>query len=124
MTGKAPPDKSAADVVAEIPALPRHDEVREPLEYFPPEPSLEREIPDDFMAALESQIMARDVPSVTDAPDLDDLPLEALPFEDLPLEDLSLEDLPLEDLALDDLIPRSLDLDVMQARYPLLRNAL
>ena len=124
MTGKAVLDKSAPDVAdldAEIPALSRHDEVREPLEYFPPEPALdagelllEREIPDDFLAALESQLMAVDVPAVTDAPDLDDIALE----------DLALQDLALEGVALDDLIPRSLDLDMMQARYPLLRNAL
>ena len=139
MTGKAVPDKSAtdvADLVAEIPALPRYDEVREPLEYFPPEPALdaseprlEREIPDDFLAALESQLMAGDVPSVTDAPGLDDLALEDSALEDSALEDSALEDLALQDLALDgvaldDLIPRSIDLDMMQARYPLLRNAL
>ena len=105
MTGEAVPDKPATDVaglVAEIPALARHDEVREQLEYFPPEPVtdageplLEREIPDDVLAALESQLMALDkVPSVPAAPDLDDLPLPPL------------------------------DLDMMQERYPLLRNAL
>ena len=54
-----------------------------------------REVPDDVLAALESVLAASaEAPSVPDAPDLDDLP------------------------------PPPLDLDVIQERYPLLRNAL
>ena len=55
----------------------------------------QREIPGDVLAALESQLgLADEVPSAPDAPALDEMPL------------------------------RSLDLDAMQDRYPLLRNAL
>ena len=54
-----------------------------------------REIPQDVLATLESQLTAfTDAPSVADAPSLDEMPLPAL------------------------------DLNVMQERYPLLRNAL
>ena len=54
-----------------------------------------REIPDDVLAALESQlIIADEAPSAPDVPALDEMPLPAL------------------------------NLDVMKARYPLLRNAL
>jgi uncharacterized repeat protein (TIGR03809 family) len=80
--------------------MPRHDEVREPSHMVQHEPAptlIEplREISDDFLIALESQLLVSDdVPSVTDAPDLVDMPLPPL------------------------------DLDMMQERYPLLRNAL
>ncbi|CAN7174098.1 TIGR03809 family protein [Bradyrhizobium sp. LjRoot220] len=54
-----------------------------------------REIPGDVLAALESVLTdSAEAPSVPDAP------------------------------ALDDLAPPTLDLDVIQQRYPLLRNAL
>lgn len=54
-----------------------------------------RDIPDDVLAALESVLGdSAEAPSVPDAPGLDEFP------------------------------PPSLDLDVMQERYPLLRNAL
>ena len=54
-----------------------------------------REIPDDVLAALESQLLDMDeTSSVSDAPDLDDMPLPPL------------------------------DLDSIQQRYPLLHNAL
>src|SRR6266545_3542597 len=54
-----------------------------------------REIPGDVLAALESVLVdSVEAPSVPDAPALDDSP------------------------------PPTLDLDVMQERYPLLRNAL
>jgi uncharacterized repeat protein (TIGR03809 family) len=54
-----------------------------------------REIPGDVLAALESVLAdSAEAPSVPDAPGLDDLP------------------------------PPTLNLDVMQDRYPLLRNAL
>lgn len=81
------------------PASPRHDGIGEQAALLPSEPApivVEplREIPDDVLAALESQLLDQDgTPSVFDAPDLDD----TLP---------------------------PLDLDLMQQRYPLLRNAL
>ena len=54
-----------------------------------------REIPDDVLAALESQLLdIEEMPSVSDAPDLDDMTLPPL------------------------------DLDSIQRRYPLLHNAL
>jgi hypothetical protein len=54
-----------------------------------------REIPDDVLVALESVLAASaEAPSAPDAPDLDDLPSPPL------------------------------DPDVIQERYPLLRNAL
>ena len=60
-----------------------------------PAESLPREVPADILNALESVLTASaEAPSVPDAPDLDDLP------------------------------SASRDLDVMQQRYPLLRNAL
>jgi uncharacterized repeat protein (TIGR03809 family) len=60
----------------------------------PAEPS-PRELPQDVLAALESQLVASDdAPSVPDAPAFDETPLPTL------------------------------DLDVMQQRYPLLRNAM
>ena len=78
----------------------RHDEVREQAVVLLPEPEpvvVEplREIPDDVLAALESHLLDMDeTPSVSDAPDLDDMPLPLL------------------------------DLDSIQRRYPLLHNAL
>jgi uncharacterized repeat protein (TIGR03809 family) len=82
------------------PALPHHDEISAPAALLPSEPApilVEpmREISDDVLAALESHLLDFDeTPSVSDAPDFDDMPLPPL------------------------------DLDVMQQRYPLLRNAL
>jgi uncharacterized repeat protein (TIGR03809 family) len=87
-------------LVGKRPAPPRHDEVSEPLQLIEDEPMpilVEplREIPDDFLVALESQLMApEEVPSAVDALDLDDMVLPPL------------------------------DLDAIQQRYPLLRNAL
>jgi len=55
----------------------------------------QRDIPGDVLAALESQlVLADEAPSAPDAPALDEMPLPAL------------------------------DLNVMQERYPILRNAL
>jgi hypothetical protein len=99
MAREAAPDHLAVDLtgVGKRPALlPRHDEIREPLQLLQPivvEPL--REIFDDVLAALESQLLDLDeAPSVSDAPDFDDMTLPPL------------------------------DLDMMQERYPLLRNAL
>jgi uncharacterized repeat protein (TIGR03809 family) len=82
------------------PASPRHDEIREQVALPPSEPvpiAVERlrEIPDDVLVALESQLLDQhETASVPAAPDLDDMTLPPL------------------------------DLDLMQQRYPLLRNAL
>jgi uncharacterized repeat protein (TIGR03809 family) len=82
------------------PVPPRHDALPEPLHLIQHEPApivVEplREIPDDVLAALESQLLDSDqTPFVGDADDLDDMILPVL------------------------------DLDMMQERYPLLRNAL
>jgi uncharacterized repeat protein (TIGR03809 family) len=81
--------------------LPRSDILPAPVQRLQPmaasipaEP-LPREVPADILNALESVLTASaEAPSVPDAPDLDDLP------------------------------SASRDLDVMQQRYPLLRNAL
>jgi uncharacterized repeat protein (TIGR03809 family) len=103
MAREAAPDHLAFDLTGlggKRAALPRHDEIREQAALLPSEPApivVEplREIPDDVLAALESQLLdLHETPSVSDAPDLDDMPLP--PF----------------------------DLDVIQQRYPLLRNAL
>jgi uncharacterized repeat protein (TIGR03809 family) len=82
-------------------ASPRGDGNPEPAQRpharplpMPAEP-LPRDIPGEVLIALESQLMASDdAPSAPDAPAFDDMPLPAL------------------------------DLDAMQDRYPLLRNAL
>src|SRR3954447_5823263 len=101
MAREAAPDHLAIDLSgAGRRAWPRHDEIRERATLLPPEPApigLQplREIPDDVLTALESQLLNLDeTPSVAGAPDLEDMPLPPL------------------------------DLDVMQQRYPLLRNAL
>ena len=80
---------------------PHGDRLREPvaLRHMPSAPvqveAPSREIPGDVLAALESVLAdSAEAPSVSDAPGLDDLP------------------------------PPTLNLDVMQDRYPLLRNAL
>ncbi|MEP6838757.1 MAG: TIGR03809 family protein [Bradyrhizobium sp.] len=82
---------------------PRHDEIPvqqvqaepEPFSFEPVSFEPLREIPEDVLIALENQLFASDeAPSVTDAPDLDDMTMQPL------------------------------DLDLMQRRYPLLRNAL
>lgn len=81
--------------------LPRSDSPRlsvQPLQPLPAQTAAEpapRELPDDVLIALESVLAgSAEAPSGPDAPRLDDLP------------------------------PPSLDLDLMQTRYPLLRNAL
>jgi uncharacterized repeat protein (TIGR03809 family) len=100
---EAAPDRLAIDltgVSGKRPALPRHDEIGEQAALLPSEPApvaVEplREIPHDVLVALEIQLLDMDENSeVADALDLDDMPLPPL------------------------------DLDVMQQRYPLLRNAL
>ena len=81
--------------------LPRNDALPAPVQrlqplgaQIPAEP-LPHDVPTDVLAALESVLVgSAEAPSVPDAPDLDDLP------------------------------SASRDLDVMQQRYPLLRNAL
>jgi uncharacterized repeat protein (TIGR03809 family) len=103
MAREAAPDHLAFDLTGrggKRAALPRHDEIGEQAALLASEPApivVEplREIPDDVLAALESQLLdLHETPSVSDEPDLDDMPLP--PF----------------------------DLDVIQQRYPLLRNAL
>jgi uncharacterized repeat protein (TIGR03809 family) len=81
--------------------MPRGDRLRERIQLHQPQPAPmpaeppPRDIPEDVLAALENQLVASDdAPSAPDAPTLDET---ALP---------------------------TLDLDVMQERYPLLRNAL
>ena len=101
MACAAAPDHLAIDLTGgKRPASPRHDEIREQAALLPSEPapiSAEplREIPDDVLAALESHLLDMDeTPSVSDAPDLDDMPLPPL------------------------------ELDSIRQRYPLLHNAL
>ncbi len=107
MAREAAPDHLLIDLTGhgnKRAAQPRHYEIAEPLQVEPlqvlasePEPIMvtEREIPDDLLAALESQLLDPDeTPSVSDAPEFDDI---AMP---------------------------PLDLDLMQQRYPLLHNAL
>lgn len=80
--------------------IAKHDETRDQVALLVSEPETMvdeplREIPDDVLAALESHLLDMDaMPSVSDAPDLDDMPLPPL------------------------------DLDSIQRRYPLLHNAL
>jgi uncharacterized repeat protein (TIGR03809 family) len=80
--------------------LPRGGYVPAPVHRLQPVPAQiaaepPREVTDDVLVALESVLAgSAEAPSVFDAPDLDDLP------------------------------PPPLDLDVIQERYPLLRNAL
>jgi uncharacterized repeat protein (TIGR03809 family) len=82
------------------PALPRHDEIGEQAALLASEPApivIEplREIPNDVLVALESQLLdMHETPSVSDASDLDDMTLPPL------------------------------NLDRIQERYPLLHNAL
>jgi uncharacterized repeat protein (TIGR03809 family) len=98
MAREAAPDHLAIDLTGagKRPALPRHDEIREPVQLLQPivaEPL--REIPHDILVALEIQLLDLDeTPSVSEAPDFDDMPLPPL------------------------------DLDRIHERYPLLRNAL
>ena len=103
MTGAATPAKSATGLTGLADACspqPRHDEILPAVQQFEaePEPILVeplREIPEDVLVALENQLFAaEEAPSVTDAPDLDGMTMQPL------------------------------DLDLMQKRYPLLRNAL
>lgn len=80
--------------------IAKHDEARDQVALLVSEPETMvdeplREIPDDVLAALERRLLDMDaMPSISDAPDLDDLPLPPL------------------------------DLDSIQRRYPLLHNAL
>jgi uncharacterized repeat protein (TIGR03809 family) len=81
--------------------LPRNAYVAAPIQRLQPQPTQiaaeppPRDIPDDVLVALESVLAASaEAPSVPDAPDLNDLPSPPL------------------------------DPDVIQERYPLLRNAL
>ena len=81
--------------------LPRNAYKPAPIQRLSPQPAQipaeppPRDIPDDVLVALESVLAASaEAPSVPDAPDLDDLPSPPL------------------------------DPDVIQERYPLLRNAL
>ena len=103
MARDAAPDHLAIDLTglgSKRWARPRHDEIGEQAALLPSEPApimVEplREIPDDVLAALESQLLDLDeTPSVSDAPDFDDMPLPPL------------------------------DLDRIHERYPLLHNAL
>jgi len=81
--------------------LPRSTYMPEPVQRLQPLPAQmpaeppPRDIPGDVLSALESVLAASaEAPSVSDAPDLDDV------------------------------LPPPLDLDVIEQRYPLLRNAL
>ena len=87
--------------------LPRDTGYRQPVVHLKPPPAPivatpppvavapRRDIPADVLVALESRLaIADEVPSVPDAPALDEMPLQPL------------------------------DLDTMKQRYPLLRNAL
>jgi uncharacterized repeat protein (TIGR03809 family) len=103
MTGAAAPRKSTTGLTGLADTRsprPRHDEILPAVQQFEaePEPILvepPREIPDDVMVALENQLFAfEEAPTVTDAPDFDGMTMQPL------------------------------DLDLMQKRYPLLRNAL
>jgi uncharacterized repeat protein (TIGR03809 family) len=103
MTGTASPVKTTTGLTGlhdTRSPLPRYDEILPPVHQAQaePEPILVepvREIPEDVLIALENQLFASaEAPSVTDAPDLDDMTMQPL------------------------------DLDLMQKRYPLLRNAL
>jgi uncharacterized repeat protein (TIGR03809 family) len=97
-------DNAAIDLswLGRCQSTPPHGErLREPvaLRHMPSAPvqveAPSREIPGDVLAALESVLAdSAEAPAVSDAP------------------------------ALDDLSPPTLDLDVIQQRYPLLRNAL
>jgi uncharacterized repeat protein (TIGR03809 family) len=103
MARDAAPDHLAIDLTGlgnKRAALPRHDEISEPLQLIQHEPApivVEplREIPEDVLAALESQLLDMDeTPSVSDASDFDDITLPPL------------------------------NLDKIRERYPLLHNAL
>jgi uncharacterized repeat protein (TIGR03809 family) len=104
LTRGAPLDNSAVDVPrlggARL-TLPPGDRLREQVQLHQPQPAPTatepppREIPEDVLAALESELIASDeAPFAPDAPVVDEPSLAAL------------------------------DLDAMQDRYPLLRNAL
>jgi len=97
-------DNSAIDLAwlgRERSNLPRSDSPRAPIQRLQPLPAqipakpASREVPGEVLVALESVLAtSAEAPSISDAPDLDDLP------------------------------PPPIDLDVIQERYPLLRNAL
>lgn len=95
------PDKAAFDAARCGAAVSTFEVVQappEPIIQLQPESIVaepQRDIPEDVLIALESVLGGQvDTPLVSDAPELDDIPLSGL------------------------------DLDVMQERYPLLRNAL
>ena len=102
LTREAALDNSAIDRswVGGRSTLPRGDRFREPLQRLQPQPApiaveAPRDIPGDVLVALESQLaVSGEAPSVPDGPAPDEMPLPVL------------------------------DLNVMQERYPLLRNAL
>jgi uncharacterized repeat protein (TIGR03809 family) len=104
LTREASLDNSAVDLswlgAARL-TLPQGDRVRAPVQLQQPQPAAPtiepppRTIPEDVLLALESELIGSDeAPSAPDAPALDEPSLAAL------------------------------DLDAMQDRYPLLRNAL
>ena len=103
MTGAAAPGKSTTGLTGLTDTRqprPRHDEILPAVQQFEAEPKpilVEplREIPEDVLIALENQLFAaEEAPSVTDAHNLDLMTMQPL------------------------------DLDMMQKRYPLLRNAM
>jgi uncharacterized repeat protein (TIGR03809 family) len=100
MARDAAPDRLAIDLTGKRPTSARHDAIRETVQLpvFEPAPIVVeplREIPDDVLAALESQLLDMgEASSASDAPDFDDLTLPPL------------------------------DLDSIPQRYPLLHNAL
>ena len=118
--------------------LPRGDGFRQPLQRphtqpapvaVEPERDISGEIPGDVLVALESQLVASyNTPSVPDAPGLDEMPLAHDPEKWAPV--FRKDHAQIKEIERDDdskkshLALAALDLDVMQERYPLLRNAL
>src|SRR5438445_2733997 len=84
MARDAAPDHLAIDLTGKRSAPARQDELRDPAALLAsePEPIVAeplREIPEDVLAALEIQLLDMDeTPSVSDAPDVDDMPLPPL----------------------------------------------
>ena len=122
--------------------LPRGDGFRQPLQRPHTQPApvaveperdipseISGEIPGDVLVALESQLVASyNTPSVPDAPGLDEMPLAHDPEKWAPV--FRKDHAQIKEIERDDDSKKShldlaaLDLDVMQERYPLLRNAL